>query len=201
MKLTLDSLNEIKDESQIVENKSRLYLYPSLYDYGKKFITSISEWKIVGVGLKDFEKPEMFPDNSIGLLCYANGKFKSGKIGRSDFDNFPKQINNYFFGELLYGKTHMVVVPLPEKHYTAWKYFQESKYSLMYDDPKTLFSHSKSKIMKDNREKLIGVCSKSEEYRNKLATTLNISLDILSEDLELDSQIDPFLEIYNYKNN
>jgi hypothetical protein len=92
-----------------VDNKTRQYIFPSLLFHGRTYQNAMLSYSFVAAGIRDDEKPELFNPNRIGLL------FNVQKSINTDFKNLGHgYVADYYFGELMYGHLHMVVMELPK---------------------------------------------------------------------------------------
>lgn len=179
----VSSITDVKNIDPIT-NKTRQYLLPSLKLHGKEFVKKFSSLHFFAAGLYDTERS--IYENSITIL--ANGK-------KSEIDlNIPYLIDEYFFGELLYGELHALVFELPVKG--SSDRFIRGEYSLMYPNPQRIFSANikdpfKAKLL----NQALGVCTKSDKYKKELEKILRVKID---NDAELDSKPNLSKEIFNY---
>lgn len=122
---------------KLYENRTWLYLYPSLRFYGDDLMDKLSTFfKIAtGVGDTNFQKK----DNCIFILIDLNLPFseKSLRKYRTDFSNFldwvsykPYYKDNYIFNEEKY--QHMIVLKLPTNLKGGYSHFITGEYSKMY---------------------------------------------------------------------
>lgn len=181
----ISSLTKVEDLS-VITNKTRQYLLPSLQLHGKEFLYKYTKLNFFAAGV--FNTERQIIDNSITILV-------KGLNNSSDLD-IPYLLDEYFFGELLYGKLHALVINLPVPNLS--KHFLEGSYSQMYKNPKRIFKANikdpfKARLMNQALE----VCTKSEKYRLSLEKTLGTNIE---KGVELDSIPDYNKEIFNYVN-
>jgi hypothetical protein len=181
-----------------VDNKTRQYIFPALLFHGRTYQNAMLSYSFVAAGIRDDEKPELFNPNRIGLL------FNVQKSINTDFKNLGHgYVADYYFGELMYGHLHMVVMELPKFcQDVTIKAFLNSEYSKMYRDPSTVFNNtnSKSEYYLSTKQKCLAVCLKTEERRLELEAKLagDLVTPTLDENAELDDKIILEEEIFNY---
>jgi hypothetical protein len=197
-----DNLLKAADYTAIqVSNKTRDYILPALFLYGNIFLTEIRNYSFVAVGVRDDNRSELYNENRIGLL------FNVKKSYNTNFKSLGKgYVTDYYFGELLYGHLHMVVIELPEKfHDVAIKAFLRSEYSKIYTDSHAVFHNSNvdGEYYLSTQDKCFNVCIKSETRKLELEEKLAGAFiaPILSEEAELDDKINLSEEVFNYNNN
>jgi hypothetical protein len=187
--MTLQELKYQEYDKFPITNKTRKYLVPSLLSYGNSFRKYLSNFSFVAAGLWDEKNRELFEPYTIGFLVNAK---------KSSFLNFDNKYikNHYYFGELLYGKLHMLVIKIPDQHKQAYDMFLESRYSEMYENPVKLFNGLTSSFAKEVKNQCISVCTNDNFYRTELAETLGVPRTSIAK--ELDSVIKHKEEIFNF---
>lgn len=173
--------------NEIITNKTRQYLLPSFRQYGKKFIDEFNQLSFFAAGVYDAERE--IHENTVTILV----KGRKSKINL----NLPNLVDEYFFGELLYGKFHALVIRLPVPNLR--KNFLEGNFSKMYKQPEKIFKlNTKDSFKKLLSEQALSVCTKSNKYRTHLESIIGAGIDT---NAELDSVPDLAKEILNYERN
>lgn len=120
--------------SSIVINKTHKYLLPCLLEYGEEFSFQYHKvWK-AGVGIGDIItiKSNIQFEKHIFVLLDSQrnlGTFENFMIWVREQSMYE---DDYAYDNLLSGSLHMLVLKLPEKFYTSYDLFKQSKYSKMY---------------------------------------------------------------------
>ena len=184
--MQLKSLEKICKEGSTYENKTLAYISPLARFHGKDFLNLLKVFKLVAAGIKDSNCPDRFDKYSFGLLINAR---------KSRHLNFyhPKIIDQYYFGELVYGHLHMLIIPIPDSYKQAYDNFKLSQYSKMFDRPENIYKHNEVTIFRGIKAKCLDVCKQDPKLITRLRKELNADISG-----ELDSKIDKNLEYFNY---
>lgn len=169
----------IKDfENGIYQNRTIKYCTSMLK--GWKGLP-LAKWDIVAVGLWDEEKPDLYDTDSLGVLINARN---------SKLDFSHKAIkHDYYYGELLYGKGHMLVIDVFNKGLI--KHFISGEYSKL--DPSIYGNHLQTNIL-GNKVTLKDVILKSDKVRTLLEKRLGTTVEG-----EFDSVPNLKEEVYGYE--
>lgn len=200
--MTLDELRKWANTSKLenldtskewipINNRTRAYLLPCLKFHGAEFNKKINEFSFFAAGTHDENRKPFYKD-TLTLLFNIN-------TGPINFD-IPNLVDEYFYGELVYGKLHAMVISIPEEFSNAVEYFKRGEYSKMYTNPHKIFGKASktSKYFNSIREKCSNVCTKDPVYRKSLNKVLGITMN---ENKELDSIPNPLTEIFNFLEN
>lgn len=187
-------------DSDGVHNKTRIYLNPTLRNYGEELVNILNKAYCIASGIDDVKfKALSGRDYTNHLFCLYDTK-KTGEF--QSIINFvrdhPSYIFDYVFDDPLTGKLHMIVFRIQEEFENAVKYFLESKYSKMYST-----GQIKKLFTKSNSDKAYFVVTKNPDYKTAFENHLNRdeygSRIIIPDDGELDSKIELCEEIFNYE--
>lgn len=184
--MLLKDLEQVCKEGSTFENKTLSYISPLARFHGKDFLNLLKGFKLVAAGIKDSNCPDRFDKYSFGLLINAR---------KSRHLNFyhPKIIDQYYFGELIYGHLHMLVIPIPDIYREAYDNFKKSKYSKMFDKPETVYKHNEVTIYRTIKAKCLDVCKRDPKLIKRLEEHLGAKVTG-----ELDSRINKKREYFNY---
>ena len=153
--------------NDIYLNKTYKYLSKVLKEYGEEYMTKINSVFKVALGIGDMLliKNGIIYEQHIFLLINT-------EIAKSHFKDFINYIVNhesyeddYVYDNVLSGNLHMVVLKIPEKHYSTMLWFKKSVFSKMYT------KEDVEKYFKDREEKLILI--KDHDYKIKYVEDLN----------------------------
>ena len=192
---TIEELHEYGKHSNNfqVENKTRQYILPSLRLHSRAFMKTIVHYHFVAGGIVDID---VQLTHSNDVVCYLVDIRKSTK-GIKDILNIPEIVYHYPYGDLAYSPLHMFVIAMPEECKDTISHFKKSVYSKMYKNPKKIFVRtSLAPYFNRIKHRSYAVCTKDRGY--SLALSKKYSTDVASI-TELDSMINPYEEIFNYK--
>lgn len=183
--MDLETLEKYCKENTTFENRTRRYLAP-IFNKDEQMLKIRKDYTVVAYGLYDINCPDLFIKDSIGILINArDSKQLSFK--------HPLIVDNYYYGELLYGKLHMVIVKFPEKYYGVLDKFKQGKYSEMFTNPKEIYIENEVTIFKDFKGRCLDICTKNPKLKEKLEKKLQVNIEG-----ELDNIFNPKEEIFNY---
>lgn len=188
--MTIEDLDLYVPDDLPIQNRTRAYIVPCLRKHGKKFLNAINKYSFVGAGVFDTQQPDYYDGTTVGYLINARDS------DTTKFKDIPYLKGHYYFGEMLYGQLHMLVIKLPEDYHLAIHAFVLGKYSKMYDKPGDVFNKSSTSAYFNHvKIKCLQVCKKSEKYRKKLEEELGV---YIPKGNELDDLIDPTKEVFNH---
>lgn len=193
----ISNLDYYNEDTPAIINKTRKYILPAFLSYGKDFLKAIGEFTFIAIGIEDQERSELYTDNTVGFLIDAK---KSRSL---DFKKLGvAYVDDYFFGEILYGQLHMLILKLPDFYGdTVIKEFKLGNYSKMYENPKDLvYNNYKGSFLKSVKDDVLKILTKEPKKREELESNLSIGGSIITipEQAELDSIYEPREEIFNY---
>ena len=191
--MNIKDLDKYQKDDVSVKNRTRAYILPCLHKYKTIFKNKINQFSFVAVGLYDCLRPDLFDDTTIGFLVDMR------ESDTTNLDDIPYLVDNYYFGENLYGRLHMLVVKIPAEYHLAIPEFIQGKYSKMYSNPGEVFGvKSGSSYFNHVKRKCVLVCKKADKLRLDLEKKLDTSIE---KGAELDDIIDPIWEVFNYEGN
>lgn len=207
-------LREVFSEGSFIVNKTRKYLFPSMYHYGKDFITNLQSFEhILACGLEDHSEynPGVgYTDKQIFCLFAISRKQKGDFVRALErVKGHSAYITDYLWGDPLYDVFHMLVFEIPDQYAESYQYFLKSQYSRMYTSRqvKSLFVKKTTKARRGTKlyhmiarynlmtRDAFLVLTKSEEKREALSNNLKV---YVPEDTEYDEHIHPDREIFHY---
>lgn len=165
-----------------INNKTRAFLLPCLNGHPINQIKVFN--KIKAVGLWDMDK-EIVP-NTLTLIMDKND------INLKKLPFFVK--NHYYFGELLTGDLHAIVIELPKKFHGIISKFLKGNYSKLYKNPKDIFKST------GVQKRALDICTKDGIYIKKLADILKVPVSFFDTNKELEDSPVMEREIFNFKN-
>lgn len=171
---TLENLNKT------YENRTFKYLFP-MYQHESSLLKVLGDYFIVGVGLWDKHKIDLY-DDCLGVVI--DTKDSKGEKSKKINLKHPLIKTHYPYGELIYGYLHMVVLKIPNQHKGIKERFINGEYSLLYKDPSKFFLKEWNNLHSRYNENALKVLTKDEEYKIELETKLGVELP---ENCELDS--------------
>lgn len=209
------------EQGKLYENRTWLYLYPVLKNYGKELTDFLSSFFKVAIGIddgniKDLEGRFIFilVDTKIETIHES-----ANTTYRQHFSKFLDWVKEQSFYErdYLYNNTegkeqHMIVLKIPEQFYITFDYFIKGEYSKMYKPeeiktffgPVTIKNKDSQDIINNKLHKVRGILNKSVEFLNPFVTEVNKRFATKVESFYFkDAELDfpPFLdeEIFNYE--
>lgn len=146
---------------KLYENRTWLYLYPSLRFYGDELMVKLGSFFKLAVGVGDVNYQKK--GNCIFILFHLELPFSDRRLEKykQDFANFLSWLSYkpYYVGDYVYNEAesqHMVVIKLPKSVDSAYLDFVAGRYSKMYTDKQVdYFFH-----IEDSREPGVDVRNK-----------------------------------------
>lgn len=195
-----EKLLELQDK-KVIKNKTRSLLLPVLMAMDKEWKKEINKFYSVAVGIADGKYYPYIDEPSILLLKdIKHSKIDSFNESMEVIKRHSLFIKDYIFADAYNSTLHMLVVRIAPEYETAYKYFLQSKYSMMYSEAqrKRFFTPDKRyvnwKDVKEARE----ILDQSPIRRTALEKELEV---YIPDDAELASKIDYSQEIFNYDEN
>lgn len=177
-----------------VVNRTRSYLAPCLLAYGKDFQKEFIRYSAFGTFIAD---ENHYIDNRC-IYCLFN-------IERSKITNFvdsmmffrkhKSYIDDYLIGDLLYGKLHMLVLKIPDKHIRSYSKFLKSRYSEMYTVKQINTYLPITKNITERKMSIRSILLKDPQLVINISEEFDVSENFI---LELDSKLEPEHEIFNH---
>lgn len=149
------------EQGKIYENRTKNYLFRSLYTHGIKYRRNLSLLFKLAIGINDIL------DNSEGTNIYvlvdAGQNVKLFVKILEWLRKQPYYIKDYIFDDILTGYQHMLVLHVPDRN--IYDHFMSSNYSIMYSDSLAheLFTEDES----------LGVLTRSDETTKIFVNALN----------------------------
>ena len=114
----------VKDyQTDIHETRTLKYCASMLKAHGKELMNIILP-RIITAGLYDERYLDFYTEDTIGLLVHV-------KEGETPNFKHPAIVADYYYGELIYGRMHMLVIKIPNKHIKDFNHFKKGEYSKM----------------------------------------------------------------------
>lgn len=204
---------------KLYENKTWLYLFPCLKEYGEELMNNLSSFfkLAVGVGDSNFKNKGSYIfilfDTDLPLNTQASKSYKQRFSNFLNWISYQKYyVNDYVFSDLDTKSTHMLVLKLPEKINSTYIDFIKGNYSKMYNKEQiekyfNIVENSSSLAIKERNKrvtKVRKVVFKDKKYLPEFVSIVNdkfktnVGIEAFKE-AELDFPPVKKEEIFNYE--
>lgn len=187
--------------ARFYENKTRLFLLPSLFDYGKEFQIRFNRQYKFAVGIHDTSLN--LHNKTEQALIYILFDKELSKRYFSEFIDWlksqPYYVMDYVSSPDLNSRKHMVVLKIPERHQSDYEHFMSGRYSQMYSE-----KDRNDYFKKYNKDKALKVLDKTHDalldYINMVNSTFDHKLtpEDAKDHNEYHFPLSPQEEIFNY---
>ena len=171
-----------------IKNRTRAYINPILRYHGYEFVKKINKMDFFASALYDADR-EKIPNTITRLVNAKHGLDLS----------LPYLVDHYYFGELIYGPLHALVIEIPKEFYGCLEHFEKGEYSKMYKNPDMVFSMPDSNVksyFNQTKINVKNVCNKNPKYKKEIEDYFGVTVPYNNE---LDEKPNLYLEILNYK--
>lgn len=186
------------NERAVFKNRTRMFLLPILGGMKSEWVSEVNKFYSVAVGLADCKYYPYLDEPSILLLKNVkSSKIKSFNKSADVIRDNPYFIKDYIFADAIDSWLHMFVIKLPNEYEKAYKYFLQSKYSMMYSEiqKKRFFTYNRTRPNWRTKKKVRDILDKNPSARTELELKLSVSI---SEQAELESKLNFEHEVFNY---
>lgn len=165
----------------VLENKTYLYLYPTLRDYGEEFLRFLRGLDLIEVKLKDVN---VQTKNHCFYLRYSvNTQGKKNMIQK--FLEYL-QDKEYFIKEYIYdNSSHIIVIQVPKGHNNAIIHFLKGEYSKMYSPQKLkkyFYNTSSNPVVMERFKRTRQVLRRDKKYVSVFVKKVNSQFETKVEE-------------------
>jgi hypothetical protein len=169
-------------------NKTSLYLAPCLKDYGEDFLKQYKKLEKVFIAIDDEYLKKTGTHYSHHLFIVFNSKKENVNNVLEWMKTQDYYEDDYVYNNLLTSNLHVLVIKIPEQHYSTIHNFKHSQYSKMYkkEELEFYFKHLENTNMSNIRE----ILDRSEIAKKGFCNYLNEMYNVSLHPSELEGELD-----------
>lgn len=182
-------------------NKTWKFLRPALRSYGPMFkVKSDAVFKLA-MGIHDciLDGTDFQGKRYLYILIDKTYRSKNYEGFMNWVKNQSYYITDYDVDDMMTGFQHMLVIKFPEDYASAYDYFLDSRYSLMYSREELEKFYDAESPIKDILNKTASARREFLVKLNKSFETTLEEIDLMHPKAEMDFPIEKAKEYFNYR--